>query len=191
VRTATDDIAVDAVVIAVPATLVRGFELPLAFRDAVSRLRYGHAAKLFVPLREPPPTSAVLSVPERFWTWTARAGDAVQPVVHAFAGSPAALEGLDVAHGPARWLEAVARLRPDLPLDAGGALLSTWDDDPWARGAYSVHTPGGNDPALAAAYGRLVFAGEYTAGPFAALMEGALRSGARAAAQVLAIEGSA
>ena len=71
------------------------------------------------------------------------------------------------------------------------SLLSTWDDDPWARGAYSVHTPGGNDPALAAAYGRLVFAGEYTAGPFAALMEGALRSGARAAAQLLASEASA
>ena len=34
--------------------------------------------------------------------------------------------------------------------------------------------------------GRLVLAGEYTAGPFAALMEGALRSGARAAAQLLA-----
>jgi monoamine oxidase len=65
-------------------------------------------------------------------------------------------------------------------------VLSTWTDDPWARGAYSVHTPGGNDPALAAAYGRLVFAGEHTAGPYAALMEGALRSGARAAAQLLA-----
>jgi monoamine oxidase len=154
-------------------------------RDALARLRYGHAAKLFVPLREPPPASAVLSVPERFWTWTARAGDAVQPVVHAFAGSPAALARLDVASGAETWLDAVARLRPDLPLDPAGALLSTWDDDPWARGAYSVHTPGGNDPALAARYGRLVFAGEYTAGPFAALMEGALRSGARAAAQLL------
>ena len=35
------------------------------------------------------------------------------------------------------------------------------------------------------------FLHEWTAGPFAALMEGALRSGARAAAQLLASEGSA
>jgi monoamine oxidase len=127
----------------------------------------------------------VLSVPERYWTWTARAGADVQPVVHAFAGSAAGLERLGVAAGPERWLASVARLRPDLRLEEDGAVLSTWADDPWARGAYSVHTPGGNDPALAARYGRLVVAGEYTAGPYAALMEGALRSGARAATQLL------
>jgi monoamine oxidase len=74
---------------------------------------------------------------------------------------------------------------PDLALEPDGAVLSRWADDPWARGAYSVHTPGGNDPALAQRYGVLVLAGEHTAGPYAALMEGALRSGARAAAQLL------
>jgi monoamine oxidase len=194
VRTATGELAAGAVVVAVPAPLIGTlwFEpaLPGPLRDALARLRYGHAAKLFVPLAERPATSAVLSVPERFWTWTARAGDAVQPVVHAFAGSQAALERLDVANGPQRWLEAVARLRPDLTLAPDGAVLSTWSDDPWARGGYSVHTPGGNDPALAAAYGRLVFAGEHTAGAYAALMEGALRSGARAAAQLPASTGT-
>ena len=30
------------------------------------------------------------------------------------------------------------RLRPDLELDPAGALLSTWAEDPWARGAYSA-----------------------------------------------------
>jgi monoamine oxidase len=189
VRTHRGELAADAVVVAVPAPVVGTiwFEpaLPTALGDALARLRYGHAAKLFVPLAERPEPSAVLSVPERFWTWTARAGDQVQPVVHAFGGSQAALERLAVADGPERWLNAVARLRPDLRLAQEGAVLSTWSDDPWARGAYSVHTPGGNDPALAAAYGQLVFAGEHTAGPFAALMEGALRSGERAAAQLL------
>ena len=34
-------------------------------------------------------------------------------------------------------------------------------------------------------HGRIVLAGEHTAGPLAGLMEGALASGARAAAQVL------
>jgi monoamine oxidase len=107
------------------------------------------------------------------------------PTQPQFAGSAGGLERLGVNARPERWLASVARLRPDLPLAPGSARLSTWADDPWARGAYSVHTPGGNDPALAARYGRLVAAGEYTAGPYAALMEGALRSRARAAAQLL------
>ena len=58
--------------------------------------------------------------------------------------------GWTVADGPERWLASVARLRPDLALEPDGAVLSTWANDPWARGAYSAHTPGGNDPALAA-----------------------------------------
>jgi monoamine oxidase len=183
-----DDLVADAVVVAVPAPVLEtiAFDPPLPVRDAVAALRYGHAAKLFVPLAERPPTSAVLSVPERYWTWTARAGGEVQPVVHAFAGSAPALDRLGVADGPERWLASLAALRPDLALEPDGALLSTWDDDPYARGAYSVHTPGGNDPALARRYGRLVLAGEYTAGPKAALMEGALASGIRAAEQLLA-----
>jgi monoamine oxidase len=179
----------DAVVVAVPAPLVREIRfdppLPDPLRAAVERVRYGHAAKLFVPLRERPPASAVLSVPERYWTWTACAGEEVQPVVHAFAGSQRALERLGVPAASDGWLASLARLRPDLALEPDGAVLSRWADDLWARGAYSVHTPGGNDPALAQRYGVLILAGEYTAGPYAALMEGALRSAARAAAQLL------
>jgi len=39
---------------------------------------------------------------------------------------------------------------------------------------------------MAAPLGRVHFAGEHTAGAWAGLMEGALRSGARAASEVLA-----
>ncbi|HEX5618170.1 MAG TPA: NAD(P)/FAD-dependent oxidoreductase [Solirubrobacteraceae bacterium] len=178
-----DGAAADAVVLAVPAPAVGAIafapELPARLRDALGAVRYGHAAKLFVPLRERPPTSAVLSVPGRFWTWTARAGEDVQPVVHAFAGSQPALDRLGVAHGPERWLEALAQLRPDLPLEPDGCLLSTWPG-----GAYSVHPPGGADAALTERHGPIVLAGEHTAGAYAGLMEGALRSGLRAAAQL-------
>ena len=189
--TVQGELAVDAVVIAVPAPVVATIDgIPARVRETVARVRYGHAAKLFVPLRERPAPSAVLSVPERYWTWTARAGGDVQPVVNAFAGSRPALDALGVGEGPDRWLASVAALRPDLPLAPNDLVLSTWSDDPWARGAYSVHTPGGNDPGLAERYGRVVLAGEYTAGKYAALMEGALRSGARAAAQLLLTERS-
>jgi monoamine oxidase len=189
VRTSEGTVEADAVVVAVPApvaaTIAFDPPLPAPLAGALARVRYGHAAKLFVPLRERPAPSAVLSVPERYWTWTARGGEQVQRVVHAFAGSEGALARLGVAAGPERWLESIGRLRDDLALDPGGAVLSTWADDPWARGAYSVHTPGGNDPALAQRWGPIVLAGEYTAGPYAGLMEGALRSGERAAAQLI------
>jgi monoamine oxidase len=89
-----------------------------------------------------------------------------------------------VADGPERWLASLERLRPDLELDPDGALLSTWSDDPWAGAAYSTSPPPGLAAASERSVGRLAFAGEHLGGPFAALMEGAIRSG-RAAARAL------
>jgi monoamine oxidase len=107
-------------------------------------------------------------------------------VVSAFAGSAAALDRLGVAGGPERWAASLASLRPDLALQLDAAVLSTWADEPYSRGAYSVQTPGAAAlDAVLAGTGPLVFAGEYTAGDWAALMEGALRSGVRAAGQLL------
>jgi monoamine oxidase len=184
----------DACLLTAPASVtgrVR-FQPPLpAWKTAaLGRVVYGHAAKLSVPLRRAAPPSAVLSVPDRFWTWTARgAGGSVQPVVSAFAGSAPALARLQVATGPATWLGRLHALRPDLDLDQAGAVLSTWDDDPWVGAAYSTRGLGvdaGDAELLARPVGRLHFAGEHTAGRWAGLMEGALRSGARAAAELLA-----
>jgi monoamine oxidase len=185
----------DACVLALPASVTGRVRfdppLPAWKADALGRVVYGHAAKLSVPLRRVPPPSAVLSVPDHFWTWTARGDRAgvVQPLVSAFAGSAPALAGLEVTEGPARWLGRVRALRPDLDLDETGVVLSTWDDDPWVAAAYSTRGLA-LDPAdaelLARPVGPLHFAGEHTAGPWAGLMEGALRSGARAAAELLA-----
>jgi len=146
----------------------------------MARVLYGQAAKLFVPLRRPAPPSAVMSVPERYWSWTATgAGDEPQPVVSCFAGSPEGLAGLEVSAGPERWLASLARLRPDLELDTAGALLSTWPG-----GAYSTSPPPELAELAARPTGPLAFAGEHLGGAHAALMEGAIRSG-RAAAQAL------
>jgi monoamine oxidase len=185
------ELDVDACVVAVPATVIGriAFEpsLPQRTAAAMAGVRYGHAAKLFVPLSAVPEPSAVLSVPERYWTWTATGSDdRVQPVVSCFAGSSGALERLRLTAGAARWIASLARLRPDLALQPDDAVLSTWDDDRWVGAAYSTATvdrPRVED--LTAPVGPLFFCGEHTAGPYAALMEGALRSGVRAAAQVL------
>jgi monoamine oxidase len=194
VRVATDgaELAADACLLAVPASVMDRIRfdppLPAWKAEALARVAYGHAAKLFVPLRRVPPPSAVLSVPDHYWTWTATgAGGTVQPVVSAFAGSAPALAALEVATGPAPWRRKLAALRPDLDLD-DGELLSTWDDDPWIEAAYSTRTPAfrpGDPDLLARPVGPLHFAGEHTAGPWSGLMEGALRSGRRAAAELL------
>jgi monoamine oxidase len=191
VRAAGGDLDVDACVVAVPASVLDRvhFEpaLPPGLARAFGSIRYGHAAKLFVPLTRPAPPSAVMSVPERYWTWTSRGADGeVQPVVSAFAGSAAALARLELDTGPERWLESLARLRPDLALDLSGGLLSTWADDPWVRAAYSTSPPAQLAALAAEPLGPLAFAGEHLGGSHAALMEGAVRSGVTAARALLA-----
>jgi monoamine oxidase len=180
-----DRIEAERVVLAVPAAVVGriAFEpaLPAPLRAAYAAVELGHAAKLFVPLAEEAVPSAVLSVPERYWCWTATAGGGVQPVVNAFAGSAPALAALRVADGPTTWVASLARLRPDLALEREQAVLSTWDDDPWARCAYSSGGPG---PAAWAPAGPFHACGEHTHDTSRALMDGALASGIRVAQEI-------
>jgi monoamine oxidase len=195
VRVLTEDgeVSGDAVIVAVPMAVLRDLpfapQLPLRYLSAWRRAGLAHNAKLHVPLTRPAAASAVQSVPDRFWTWTGTDGSGqVQPVLHAFGGTEEALAALAVADGPARWASRVAALRPELSLDLSGAMLTTWNDDPWAGESYSALTvtvAEGDDELIAAPFGRVHFAGEHTAGAWAGLMEGALRSGARAATEVL------
>jgi 4-methylaminobutanoate oxidase (methylamine-forming) len=196
VRVLTDDgeAAGDAVIVTVPMAVLRDLPfsppVPSRYRSAWRRAGLAHNAKLHVPLTRPAAASAVQSVPDRFWTWTAadRTGQ-VQPVLHAFSGTEEGLAALAVRDGPAGWAARVAALRPELALDLSRVMLTTWNDDPWAGESYSasaVTAAAGDDELIAAPLGRVHFAGEHTAGSWAGLMEGALRSGARAAAEVLA-----
>ena len=154
--------------------------LPEAKAEAFAGLRYGHAAKLFVPLLEPAPPGAVMCVPERWWSWVQSGADGEPlPAVHCFAGSPLALETLEIEDGPERWLRSLAELRPELALDPDQAVLSTWDDDPFVRAAYSISPDADLTAALIEPVGPFRFVGEHTAGEFSALMEGAVRSGRR------------
>lgn len=186
IRAGAEEVGADACVIATPAPHSLELEwdppLPGWKREALAGVRYGHAAKLFLPLVAPTPPSQTLSVPLRFWTWTQHGVAAAS----SFAGTTSALERLEVDRGPDTWAETVRSLRPDLDYADGPPLLSTWHDDPWARGAYSARTISSplDDEALARPVGPVAFAGEHTAGAWHALMEGALRSGLRAASQV-------
>jgi monoamine oxidase len=171
-----DDFDVCVLATPAPATLALDVDPPLPAwkRDALTAVRYGHAAKIFLPLTHAVAPSATLSVPDRFWTWTQHG----LAVASAFAGTASALEQLEVASGATHWAELVRRLRPDLPYADAEPVLATWPE-----GAYSARSLSSplEDEALAASVGPLQFAGEHTARDWHALMEGALRSGLRAA----------
>jgi monoamine oxidase len=186
VSAAGAEITVDRVVLSVPASVLDRIEfdppLPESLRSAYAAVGYGNAAKLFVPLAATPTTSAVLSVPERYWTWTATAANGVQPVVHSFAGSAPALARLDVGDGPATWLASLARLRPELALLPEDAVFMDWDADPWVAAAYSCDRP---ETSVWRPAGPFHACGEHTCDGNAALMDGALASGLRVAEEIL------
>ena len=197
VVTATGELEADVVVLATPMAVTRELEfdppLPQWKLDAWGRAGVGQAAKLHIPFSEnasPVPWSAVQNVPERFWTWTATdETGGVQPMVHCFSGSGPALDALQVEAGPRTWAERVSSMRDDLSLDVERAVVTTWADEPFSREAYTamtVETGADDDVLMRRPVGALHFAGEHTAGDWAGLMEGALRSGARAADEVLA-----
>jgi len=194
VNIATDhaQIEADAVVVAIPtAPLAKiRFDPPLegATADALRAVTYGQNSKLFLRMGSPAPPSAIMSVAGHFWTYTQLAVDGrPAPFVTGYTGTMSAVEELGSPDRFERWVAALIALRVDLDLEPESALLSSWHDDPWVQGAYSARTLSSplRDDDLVNPIGPLFFAGEHTAGEWHGLMEGALRSGRRAADQVL------
>jgi monoamine oxidase len=68
-----------------------------------------------------------------------------------------------------------------------GAHSFTWDDDPWARGAYAFFDSSflpSSRPLLRLPWRRVFFAGEHTSVTWQGYMNGAVESGLRAAAEI-------
>ena len=84
-------------------------------------------------------------------------------------------------------LETLEPVQPGLRANFEGAVTKCWDEDPWARGAYTVYRPGqlshGLPAVMARPEGRIHFAGEHVS-PYPGWMQGALWSGHRAAEAV-------
>jgi monoamine oxidase len=187
-----------AVVMAVPLPSLRALPIdpppPAQTAAALAALGFGPASKLVVPLEGEPAPRARQSVAGPWWWWTALGGaGTTRPCVTAFAGSPAAQVALATDRGnPEAWLERLAALDPELR-PAGEATLVSWTADPLTRGGYSVIRPGSARllPALERPFGRVVLAGEHTAGlEWHGTFEGAVRTGRRAARRVLELLGA-
>jgi monoamine oxidase len=177
-----------AVILAVPLPLLMALTLepglPNGVRAAASRTPFGDAAKLHIPLADAPAPGAVASPDANWWCWTSQASGETPnaaPVLSCFAGGTVAAEAITV--------EAALALRPDVtPARDHEPLFTHWAGEPWTRGSYSVPGVGTSDEDDAAwtrPWGSIVLAGEHTAGPQAATMNGAAVSGARAAEAIL------
>jgi monoamine oxidase len=87
-------------------------------------------------------------------------------------------------------LNAFARLFGSRALKPTELIEHNWSEEPWTRGCYAGYMPTGvwSDfgTALRAPVGRLHWAGTETSEVFAGYMDGAVRSGERAAAEVSA-----
>jgi len=166
---------------------------------AWARLEMGPVVKVLLRFRRPPfdpargPTFLHLPgapVPV-FWTQAPRP----TPLLIGWAGGPRAvrLSGRpagDVVRAALRGLAPAFRLAPGALEDRlEGAEVIDWSADPLAGGGYAVFPPGSAGVAEALArpvQGTLFFAGEATEPDFAGTVDGALRSGERAAREVLA-----
>jgi monoamine oxidase len=197
------DVEADIVVCTLPFTVLRDLTLDVPLtslkRNAIAQLGYGTNAKLIVPTRAP--------------SWEANQDDgvifgrgellSVWAPLHGQGGGPVALTQFRAgAHGVAlgtadltletrRFITAAEAVWPGLQADPGRPpLVAAWPTDRWARGSYACYRPGqwtAIGGAEATREGRLVFAGEHTSTEFQGFMEGAARSGLRAADEVLAL----
>ena len=106
------------------------------------------------------------------------------------ANASRALYGASVATRRAAALESFARYFGDAARHPTGYVDMVWALEPYTRGAYGTFNPPGVLTSLGEAAsgptGRLHFAGDGTSGEWPGYMDGAIRSGERAAHEVLA-----
>ena len=96
-------------------------------------------------------------------------------------------DGLDEDRRVATAVDSVARVHPELPRHFEGGRSKSWDQDPWARGAFAILRPGDVtrlEPHIARAEGRVHFAGEHTSPWLGGWMHSALESGERVAREI-------
>ncbi len=182
-----------AVIVAIPLPLLRELSLdpglPDEVRAAASRTGFGDAAKLHVPLAEPPTPSGMSSPDATWWCWTSQATGGRSRR----RSGPLVLRRRQrrrrrSSPPPRRWRSGPTSRRRANRLH----WSPTGPTSAWTRGSYSVPGVGisdEDDMAWTRPWGSVVLAGEHTAGSRAATMNGAAASGARAAETALQLLG--
>jgi monoamine oxidase len=204
----TFEVVADMVVFALPFKILRTLDLSRLTlsarkRRAIARQGLGTNSKLHVQVRGNPwvdsgRSGGAYSDPASFQVaWDETVG---QPGAHSvllgYLGGAAGVPHAGPAHGPSpaadvtRLLGQVEPIFPGVSAAyEGKAYRDAWALDPLHRGAYSYYRPGQYTDF--AGYekqreGNRFFCGEHTSVQFQGYMEGAIRTGERAAAEIRA-----
>ncbi len=180
-------------VVALPLPMLRALPieptLPPGVREALASLDMGAAGKLVFELADEPDPAARQSLEGPFWWWTALGeGGRARRCVMSFAAWPSTEAEL-AGGGLDTWIRRLRSLDPSIEAEWAARVVA-WGSEPLAGGAYSAVPPGAPSllPALEPAVGRIALAGEHTAGTrWHGTLEGALRSGRRAAREIRAV----
>ena len=191
----------DRVICTAPAPIVKQFDfspaLPSAQRAAIEGIDYADTVRTYFEVDrgfwfdEGVSGTAMTDLPiEEVATQPySRAGGPQMPAViesHVRGAGTAAL--VERGDGMTDYvLGQIEKVHPKIRDHAGKGFHRHWGGDPHARAAYSVPTPGQitrHLSKLGQPHGRIHFAGEHTT-ILSATIEGALRSGARAAREVV------
>jgi monoamine oxidase len=197
VHTAENEFPCDAVVVAIPPALADEIDMtPAPARRTTERTVPGRAVKVH------------LVYPEPFWRERGLSGwsvNAAGPLLSTVDDSPASggagvLTGFVTGREATRYAalpdadqrrEAVEQAKavfPDLP-EPTGFHVTNWVREQYSRGCYAALFGPGDwqrlGPHLTTPHGRVHWAGAETSTEFFGLMEGAIRSGHRAAADIL------
>jgi monoamine oxidase len=196
------ELTADYAIVAVPAPLAAQIEyvpaLPTAQRHAFARLRYGRATKTMLqfdrhPWRRSGRPRACGTDLDIGAVWDSSEDQrGPRGILTLLAGGSASdrTKALLAAEGPERLARELRFF------GVGRARLITshsisWEDDPWARGAYAFFDssfPPSERRLLALPWKRVFFAGEHTSTKWQGYMNGAVESGLRAAEEVFATQ---
>ena len=193
-------LSADRVVVAVPFSLLRRIEVVPPFSEektrAIHELSYGSSTKVFLQTRtrfwarEGLDGFGYTDLHEYMQVWelghTQPGPRGLLVAYTKFAGARE-LDALDEEGRVATATSAVAKVHPDLPREFEGGRSKSWDQDPWARGAFAILRPGDVmrlEPHIARAEGRVHFAGEHTSPWLGGWMHSALESGERVAREI-------
>jgi monoamine oxidase len=187
----------DHLICTVPFPVLRNVEivphLPAEKRRAITELQLTSVARIFLQTRtrfwESQGHSGVV-LSDRSWSVFPRSPDPAshRGILESYSAGAEARRIAKLGENllPLGIREAAA-VFPELPDQLEGGAAKIWDEDEWARGAYTWFKPGQMRsllPVIGRTEGRLLFAGEHTS-DHPGWMQGALASGVRSAREVM------
>ncbi|HEX8708490.1 MAG TPA: FAD-dependent oxidoreductase [Pyrinomonadaceae bacterium] len=187
----------DYLLCTIPFTVLRRMEVRPAFSPekerAVRQLSYQAVTRVYLQSRrrfwEQNGTNGfgMSDLPEEVWqpTWD-QPGPRGILMSYVRGRNAHRLTGMNEGERIAFILERMQKIHPGMAENFEGGASKAWEEDPWARGAYTSLGVGqmfGLMPHVARPEGRIYFAGEH-ASAWHGWMQGALESGNRAAREI-------